>query len=431
MNWRGTAVILPALSRAFAQLRRPRVWLPLMLLAVAGLLAEPYLEAIYSYGAGRRALDRNHAREARSWFERCLRVWPRSPAVHLLASRAARLTRDHEAAEHHLTECQRLEGEPSEESNLEWALLQAENGNLEGVEEFLRARAARDPTHAGPILKALAAGYLRLYRFNDAMQGLEAALRLAPDDPHALYLRGRAWERVHAYPKAAEDYRNVLAHDPADDDARLRLANSLLENGQPADALDHLELLRRRQSNNPEVLVRLAFAWNAVGRLEDSLRLIDEVLARHPDFPPAISARGQLAFLAERPAEAEGWLRRAVTVNPYDRQAHYVLQQCFEQQGKTAEAKTQRERLKEVEETIDRLITISNRLMPSTPHDPALHYELGTILTKMGHEELGARWFASALEQDPNFGQAHEALAKYYDRVGNHEEAERHRRKRN
>jgi tetratricopeptide (TPR) repeat protein len=421
-------VTLPALSRAFAQLRRPRVWLPLMLLVVAGLLAEPYLVASYSYWAGRRALDRNHPRDARPSLERCLRVWPHSAAVHLLASRAARLTGDHEAAEHHLTECQRLEREPSDESNLEWALLQAENGNLEKVEEFLRDRSGRDPAHAGPILKALAAGYLRLYRFNDAMQGLEAALRLDPDDPHALYLRGRAWERVHAYPKAAEDYRKVLAHDPADDETRLRLANALLENGQPADALVHLELLRRRQPENPEVLVRLAFAWNAVGRLEDSLRLIDEVLARHPDYPPALSARGQLAFLAERPAEAEGWLRRAVAVSPYDRQAHYVLQQCFEQQGKAAEAQTQRERLKEVEQTIDRLIAISNRLMPNAPHDPALHYELGTILTKMGHEELGARWFASALEQDPDYGPAHETLAKYYERIGNREEAERHRR---
>src|SRR5262249_31143726 len=178
MTWRGTALILPALSRAFAQLRRPRVWLPLILLAGAGLLAAPYLGASYAYWAGRRALDRNQAREARAWFERCLRVWPQSATVHLLASRAARLSRDPDAAEHHLAECQQLEREPSEESNLEWALLQAENGNLESVEQFLRGRSARDPAHAGLILKALAAGYLRLYRFNDAMQGIEAALRL-------------------------------------------------------------------------------------------------------------------------------------------------------------------------------------------------------------------------------------------------------------
>jgi Tfp pilus assembly protein PilF len=48
----------------------------------------------------------------------------------------------------------------------------------------------------------------------------------------------------------------------------------------------------------------------------------------------------------------------------------------------------------------------------------------------MGHEELGVRWYASALEQDPDYGPAHETLAAYYDRVANHEEADRHRRRR-
>jgi tetratricopeptide (TPR) repeat protein len=422
-------VILRALSWVFARLRRPRVWLPVLVLAGAGLLAGPYLGAAYFCRAGRRALDGHRPGEARACFERCLRVWPRSAEVHLLASRAARLAGDYDAAEHHLAKCQLLEGSPSEASILEWALLRAENGELERVKQFLRGQVSRDPAHAGPILEALAAGYLRIYRFNDAMGCLAEALRLDPNDAHALYLRGRAWERVHAYVKAAEDYRRVLAQDPEDDDARLRLANSLLENGQPADAVGDLELLRRRRPDDPEVLVRLAFAWNAVGRLDDSVRLIDEVLARRPDFPAAISARGQLAFLAERPAEAEAWLWQAVAVNPYDRQAHYVLQQCLEQQGKAAEAEAEAERLKDVEETINRLIAISNHLLPKAPHDPALQYELGTILTKMGHAEVGAHWFASALEQDPDYGPAHEALAEYLDRVGNHEEADRHRRR--
>src|SRR5262249_21744819 len=155
-----------------------------------------------------------------------------------------------------------------------------------------------------------------------------------PDNPRALYLRGRAWERVHAYPKAAEDYERALARDPDHDDARLRLANCRLENGEPAEAARHLEPLRARRPDDPEVLVRLASAWTAVGRRGDSIALIDEVLARHPRLPSALSARGQLTYFAERPAEAERWLRKAIAANPFDRQAHYVLQQCLEQQGK-------------------------------------------------------------------------------------------------
>jgi tetratricopeptide (TPR) repeat protein len=390
-------------------------------------LSAPHLIALYSRREAEKALARHRPREAARHLERCLHAWPRSASAHLLAARAARLLDDYESAEQHLLECQRLEDRSSEESLLEWALFKAESGNLENVEDFLLAQAGSNPARVDLVQEALAAGYLRLYRFYEAMRCLEQCLERDPENLRALYLRGRAWERVHAYPKAAADYQEVVARDPEYDDARLRLANCLLENGEPAEALSHLELLRGRQPENPEVLVRLAFAWNALGRPGPSQELIDEVLARQPDLPSALSARGQLALEAERPVEAEAWLRKAIAANPFDRTAHYVLQQCLEQQGKKAEAEVQKKELTRVEETIDRMLTITNRLMPKTPHDPALHHELGTILMRMGKDELALSWFHSALREDPGYRPAHESLAAYYERVGDAEKAAAHR----
>src|SRR5207248_6213865 len=122
-------------------------------------------------------------------------------------------------------------------------------------------------------------------RFFDAMHVLERCLEHQPDDPRAFYLRDRAWERVHAYPKAARDFEKVVELDPEHDEARLRLVKCRLENGEPADALSHLELLRDRQPNNPDVLVPLAFTWNALGKLTPALELVDQVLRDHPDPP--------------------------------------------------------------------------------------------------------------------------------------------------
>jgi tetratricopeptide (TPR) repeat protein len=351
--------------------------------------------------------------------------------VRLRAARAARLLDDYETAEHHLLECQQLEARPSDASLLEWALLKAENGDLETVEDFLRAQLRGDPERADLVLEAMAAGFLRLYRFHEAMRCLEKCLEHDPENLRALYLRGRAWERVHAYPKAVADYQEVVGRDPEHDDARLRLANCRLENGEPAEALPHLEQLQRRQPDNPEVLVRLAFAWNALGKLGPALELIDQVLARHPDLPSALSARGQLAYQAEQPVEAERWLRRAIAANPFDRTAHYVLQQCLEQQGRRAEAEAQKKDLKRVEDAIARMLAISNQLMPKTPHDPALHHELGTILMRMGKDELALRWYHSALREKPGYRPAHESLAEYYQRVGNAEQAAWHRARAN
>ncbi len=415
-----------ALLRLFSRLRRPRIWVPLLLVAALAL-AGPYLWAVYAWHAAQRALSRHRPREAAPYLQRCLSFWPRSPQVHLLAARAARLTEEYDEAERHLIECQRLEGKESDASVLEWGMLRAENGDLDGVEEFLRTQAVRHPSQAGPALEALAAGYLRMYRFFDAMRSLEQCLERDPENLRALYLRGRAWERVHAYPKAAADYEQVVARDPENDDARLRLANCRLENGEAKESVSHLEHLRRRRPDNPDVLVRLAFAWNAVGKSRESLELIDEVLAQHPSLPAALSARGQLAFQAERPAEAERWLRKAIAARPFDRAAHYVLQQCLERQGKTAEAEVQRQELRRIEDNINRLIAIANRLMPKTPQDPALHHELGTILLRMGEEELGHRWFHSALKQDPRYQPAHLALAEYYEQKRNPQRAAFHR----
>jgi predicted Zn-dependent protease len=416
------------LSSLFARLRLPRVWVPLLTavaLAVVAL-AGPYLYAAHGWHMAERALARHRPREAAKHLDRCLQVWPRSPEVHLLAARAARLLDDSAAAEHHLTECQRLEVKPSEASLLEWALQQVESGEVERLDEFLRARAKADPSQADLVWEALAAGYLRLYRFYEAMHCLEKCLEHGPENVRALYLRGQAWERVHAYPKAVADYSQVVARDPDHDSARLRLANCLLENGEPAEAVPHLEHLRGRRPDDPEVLVRLAFAWDALGKLGPSLELIDRVLAVHPDLPSALTARGRLAFEAERLAEAEHWLRRAIAANAYDRAAHYALQQCLEQQGKQVEAEAEKKELKRVEETITRLIEIANRLMPRRPHDPTLHHELGAIFLRMGKDDLAVRWFHSALGQDPDYRPAHESLAEYYGGTGDAERAAWH-----
>src|SRR5262249_13608655 len=126
---RGDQPVIPRPLRWLSsRLRSPRVLAALLLLAVGLAVAAPHLRALYPWHAARRALARQRPRQADPHLQRCLRAWPNSPAVHLLAARAARLADDHEAAERHLAECQRLERKSSDASVLEWSLLRAESG---------------------------------------------------------------------------------------------------------------------------------------------------------------------------------------------------------------------------------------------------------------------------------------------------------------
>ena len=117
----------------------------------------------------RAALDRQDAKQAEALLDRC--YWPaaRGAEWHLLAGRAARLRDDLDGAERHLTECQRLEGQPSAESTLEWALLQAQGREMDSVEEFLRKAIDANHPQSILILDAMGRGYLRSYRVLDAM----------------------------------------------------------------------------------------------------------------------------------------------------------------------------------------------------------------------------------------------------------------------
>jgi tetratricopeptide (TPR) repeat protein len=412
-------------------LRRPaRLAAVVLLLAGLGWVCLWGGRQLWARSQYRSALaDLAHYRpaQAQGRLEKCLAVWPDSAVAHLLAAQAARQAGDFDAAELHLEAHARLHPEPSEERALEWAMLRAQNGDLETVEEPLLTRVSNDDPKARLILEALVEGNLRMYRFVAAMSCLEIWLNHEPDNPRALFLRGRSWERVGAYPRAIADYSRVVELDPDHFEARLRLVNALIQHGKHEEALPHLERLRQERPKDPEVLVRLAFAHNGLGEAEEAERILDTLLAERPDYAPALLGRGQIALQGHRLEEAEQWLRRALAVDPFDRQSNYVYYQCLQRQGKQSEADTQAARLKRVEQDISRLIEISNKDMNQRPRDAALHHEVGAIQQRLGHAELAMRWFHSAVQLDPTYRPAHASLAEYYEGIGDLDNAGRHR----
>ena len=399
----------------------------LTVLAIGGWFGGRQALAWHRLRLAEQDLQRNQPRRARQRLDFCLRIHPNDPTAHLLAARAARKSGDLDAAASHLLACQRLEREPSEDSVLEFALLRAASGDVDEVDAYLHLQARKRPDRKPSILEALAFGFLRLYRFNEAMGCLEQWLKIEPESVAALVLRGKAWKRVHAYHNAVADFEHALQLDPDQFDARLDLSTIHIDNGHAADAVTHLEYLRRQDAANPEVLVRLAAAFTDHGDYAEAQRVLDQLLRDHPHFAVALSAQGQLCLATNRFAEAESWLRQAMTENPFDRQSHYRLYIALQRQQKESEATEQEQRLKQIDRKIERLIELSNRKLPNSPHDPALLFELGQIISDLGQEEVGVQWYHTALRKDPKFAPAHRALAEYLERKGDREGAAFHR----
>jgi tetratricopeptide (TPR) repeat protein len=397
------------------------------LLVLGGFLAvQGY--ALYQLRAGRAALDQGRTAAARRHLAACLRVWPNSTAAHLLAARAARRAGAYDEAAHHLAVCQKVDGKKDDDVVLEWSLQTAAKGDLLEVEETLRARARKDPALAPLVWEALAEGNMRMYRNLTALEILDEWVKVEPDNPRVRQLRGNLFRQLSGN-KAVPEYTRAVELDPENDEARWWLAVVLQEVGRFDDALKHLEQLRARGWPDGDLRPRIARSLDRVGRTQDARELLDAVLAEDPKHSLALRVRGQIEFLAEPPnlPEAEKWLREAARALPYDYQVRSMLAQCLRQENKTDEAREEEEQARKLMDRSERLGDLRGQKMSQTPHDPALHCEIGVLLDSLGHADLAEKWLYSALHEDADYRPAHAALADFYERHRKPDKAAEHR----
>jgi predicted Zn-dependent protease len=410
--------------------RRPVTALAAALaLGLLGLGA--YQAGWYWYGEShRRAAERAAARdelgEAQEHLAACLRARPRSAPLHFQMARAARRAGRFDVAAEHLEACERLGG-VTRETALEWAMLKADRGDLAGTEALLLGQAERGSPEAPLILEALAQGYIHTYRLGNARQCLDRMLEREPGQVHALVMRGSLRQATGDEPGAEADYRRAVEAQPDHALARCRLGELLLRTSRAAEALRQFESVRPRPGGDqPAVLLGLARCHRELGATDAARQELDELLARQPGHADALLERGKLALASESPAEAEGWLRRAVAAAPFSAQANFALAQCLHRQGK--------EEARKYEEAHDRIVSDRKLLeevkvlVGKSPSDPAPRVEAGRICLRSGKEREGLRWLLSALQQSPRDGPAHAALADYYERAGQRDLAARHRR---
>jgi predicted Zn-dependent protease len=400
-------------------LRNPRLWAVALLLALiaAGFaLTAPYARGWYHLRAARAELERYHNPQAIRHLQVVLHIWPDDPEVLLLAARAARRARVYGDAERCLEKYQKARG-IDDALTFEQLLLSAER-NVDQVAGTCRRRVEEGDPNTPLILEALTRGYLWQYRIAEARTALERWKEVQPDNAQVYCLDGQLnFDYVRAPRAALDSYRHAVQLDSDNEEARMGVAITALQAKLFAEAEEQLNYLRKCQPDNLRVQVGLGECRYALGDREQAERLVDAVLAQQPRHPSALALRGRLALEGGQPEQAEHWLRQAVEADPENTQARYNFVLCLNQNGKDEEAQEQNQLLKQKEDDLKRFNDVVNQELPSLPLDPALHCELGQLLLRGGHVEEGLRWLHSALQQDPNYAPARQALAEHYQKA--------------
>lgn len=153
---------------------------------------------------------------------------------------------------------------------------------------------------SGPLVEALAefnrgAALLEQYKYSDAAEAFEAALDVVPDWDAARFNLGLAYLNMQEKP-GAEDYlaearkafEAVLQGDPDHLHARFCLGLYHQHLGQIEESLECFRAVHEGDGNDPYVAYKYAEALINLGRTEEGMRMLEEVIRLDPGFVSAV-----------------------------------------------------------------------------------------------------------------------------------------------
>jgi tetratricopeptide (TPR) repeat protein len=395
------------------------------LLIPAAVLAGLYAYGLHEWHAADRALDDNKGEEAAHHLEFCLKIWPRSVPVQVLAARAARYQGDLEGCEAMLNRIDKMHG-PTSDTQLEFLLLRAQAGEVNEVAPILLREVDNNHPESVLILSSLARAYMHHFNYGRAWSCLAGWIEKAPC-AKVYYWRGWVDERLDAVPEAKDDYAKALEYDPDLFDVRLRMAELMLEENKVPEALPHLEALMRRYPNRPEVQARLGHCRILEGKTAEARELLEKAVAGLPDDLPLLHDLSKVEMTDGNPPAAERWLRHALQVDPTDPEALFMLSQALQHQNRADEAQKVMEDYNKKSELLQRINRKLGELARNPSDDPAVLTELGRDLLISGQVGQGIHWLYEALARDPAHPLAHEILAEHYRKKGDKAQEEMHR----
>jgi tetratricopeptide (TPR) repeat protein len=298
-----------------------------------------------------QALDRYDYEEAAVHLEKYLSIHPTDPDALLLAAQTARRRGNLDEASRRLRLAEQ-HGASAEAVGTERELQRIQGGDLTDAPQLANFCAEHAGDRSGALaLEVLIEGSLKRLNVAQAKWAVDLWLtrrQEQADQAQGLVWRGRVNEFSQDFPQALVDYRQAVELAPDHAQARLRLVELLIRE-EPREAAPHLEWLRRRLPNDPEVRFQTARLRRNLGQPEEAGRLLDELLASTPNKVSALVERGRVAMDLNHTDEAERWLLRAQELEPQSREVNLALGDCMRQADRLEEAKGYQEKVQEID----------------------------------------------------------------------------------
>jgi tetratricopeptide (TPR) repeat protein len=226
-------------------------------------------------------------------------------------------------------------------------LLRAES-EFAQVEPTLQDMMLQQPSDVD-VLESLARGYSTSHRWPEAERACSRLLDFEPSRTDILLERGRIRQEQKDLDQAIADLLIVVERSPNDFEARLLLAQCLLNDARIEETEHHLQICRQLRPERAEPLIGLAGC--AVERRNDkeAEALLRQALAIDPRSTVALHELGQLLLERGDSLAAIPLFERIVEINPQDKQAYLKLSQTLRRAGNPEKAQKHWRRYQELD----------------------------------------------------------------------------------
>ena len=162
--------------------------------------------------------------------------------------------------------------------------------------ETYRYALDRDPAHARAHA-GLGDALFRLKRYQEAIDSMQHALALQPDQPSAPalhYLTGESLQALNKPEQALEHYENALRLQPKFDDAARHLAALLFDQKRYQEALEIYQAMLDRNPEDASTHANIGSVLFMLGRPEEALEKYEQALSLNPTHENALANREQV-----------------------------------------------------------------------------------------------------------------------------------------
>jgi len=236
------------------------------------LLGHVYLRSL---GDGQNPQSGEMLQTAIKEYETIAKLKPNDVETHLLLGQLYGLAHDSTKAEAEFKAAQKIDPN-SEEVVLSIARLYSEQGDLARAAKVIESVPEDD--RSGRMDFALAGLYDQLKEPKNAAKAYQAAVDDDPDNIDAKRGLAAALTASGQMDAAAKVYAQILGNDPEDAQSLIREADIERQEGHYDQALTTLKKAQALVSDNEELSYNLALVYDALGRFDDSIKTLKQLL---------------------------------------------------------------------------------------------------------------------------------------------------------